>query len=223
MNQKYKDKYRIPSTRLSSWNYNRAAAYFITICTRDKINFFGEILPRSTDAMHRVSTEGEKELQKKYFPNAMHRVSTEGDSIINFSEIGKIAQTEWIKTLEIRPDMNLELGSFIVMPNHFHAIIIIGENEHNKIDTQNASSFKVYKNTFGSQKKNLASIVRGYKSAVTVQARKIDPDFGWQPLYHDHIIRNEKTFSNISKYIENNPKKWVEDKFYKRTSKTPNP
>lgn len=38
MNQKYKDKYRISSTRLSTWNYNRAVAYFITICTRDEIN-----------------------------------------------------------------------------------------------------------------------------------------------------------------------------------------
>jgi len=46
-------------------------------------------------------------------------------------EIGRIAKNEWLKTLEIRPDMNLLLDEFVVMPNHFHAIIIIGENEYN--------------------------------------------------------------------------------------------
>ena len=31
----------------------------------------------------------------------------------------------------MRPDMNLQMGEFVVMPNHFHAIIIIGENQYN--------------------------------------------------------------------------------------------
>jgi putative transposase len=31
----------------------------------------------------------------------------------------------------MRPDMNLQMGEFVIMPNHFHAIIIIGENEYN--------------------------------------------------------------------------------------------
>ncbi len=32
----------------------------------------------------------------------------------------------------MRPDMNLQMGEFVVMPNHFHAIVIIGENEYNQ-------------------------------------------------------------------------------------------
>ena len=32
----------------------------------------------------------------------------------------------------MRPDINLQMGEFVVMPNHFHAIIIIGENEYNQ-------------------------------------------------------------------------------------------
>ena len=50
---------------------------------------------------------------------------------MQFSELGKIAETEWIKTVELRPDMNLELGEFVVMPNHMHGIILIGKNEYN--------------------------------------------------------------------------------------------
>ena len=44
---------------------------------------------------------------------------------------------------------------------------------------------------------------------------KINPDFAWQSRFHDHIIRNDKSFHNISEYIINNPSKWQEDKFYK--------
>ena len=50
---------------------------------------------------------------------------------MQLSELGKIAETEWIKTIELRPDMNLELGEFVVMPNHLHGIILIGKNEYN--------------------------------------------------------------------------------------------
>ncbi|MFI5133400.1 MAG: transposase [Chitinophagales bacterium] len=55
------------------------------------------------------------------------------------NELGLIANDEWIKTPQIRPDMNLELGEFIVMPNHFHAIIIIGENNFNSLNSRNAT------------------------------------------------------------------------------------
>jgi putative transposase len=39
------------------------------------------------------------------------------------NELGLNAQSEWLKTISMRPDVNLELGEFIVMPNHFHGIV----------------------------------------------------------------------------------------------------
>jgi REP element-mobilizing transposase RayT len=68
-------------------------------------------------------------------------------------------------------------------------------------------------NQFGPQSKNLASIIRGFKSAVTQKARQIHPDFAWQPRYYDHIIRNKQSFQKITTYIKNNPAKWKNDKF----------
>ena len=53
------------------------------------------------------------------------------DGEMQLSAIGEIAQTEWLKTFDLRPDMNLTMGEYIIMPNHFHAIIIIGENRYN--------------------------------------------------------------------------------------------
>ena len=51
--------------------------------------------------------------------------------VLNSTEIGNIAHDEWFNTPHLRPDMNLELGEFVVMPNHIHGIICIGENEYN--------------------------------------------------------------------------------------------
>ncbi len=42
----------------------------------------------------------------------------------------------------------------------------------------------------------------------------INKDFAWQAKYYDHIIRNDKSYNNISEYIENNPITWGKDKFY---------
>ena len=205
---KFKNKYRIPPARLENWNYAAAGSYFITICTRNRAHYFGEIV---------------------------------GDEM-QLTELGKIAETEWLKTIDMRPDMNLEMGEFIVMPNHFHAIIIIGDNEFNRGDYANGNgdgggdggggrdamhrvstgatatgatpSSSNGINTFGPQSKNLASIMRGFKSAVTTQARKMgDKNFEWQERYHDHIIRNWASFERIQYYIANNPAKWKEDTF----------
>ena len=171
MADKYKNKYRIDSTRLPNWDYGNEAAYFVTIITKNRIHFFGEIV------------------EKK-----MH-----------LSAIGLIVEQEWFKSFEMRPDMNLQIGEFIVMPDHFHGIIIIGENEYNK-DAMHCVS--TVKNQFGPQSKNLASIIRGFKISVTTNARLILPEYAWQSGYHDHIIRNQKSFDNISRYIINNPENW---------------
>lgn len=216
MTDLFKNKYRIPSARLQTFNYASQGMYFVTICTKFMQHFFGKIITDSKTNKARLDP----------------------------TEIGKIAESEWYKSLEIRPDMNLDIGEFIVMPNHIHGIIIIGKNEYNsggnigelhrnselngnsesnrnaeshcgsstdamyRVSTQSTSQ-----NAFAPQSKNLASIIRGYKSAVTTYARKNNIRFEWHVRYHDHIIRNEEEFLRISNYIKNNPSKWLDDKF----------
>ncbi len=178
--EKYKGKYRIQSNRLQSWDYGSNATYFVTICTKDRECYFGDVV---------------------------------GGRMI-LSEIGKIAEMEWLKTFEMRPDMNLKMGEYVVMPNHFHGIIAIGKNHYNR-DAMHCVSISTApsKNKFGPQSKNLASIIRGFKIGVTKNARVIYSNFAWQPNYHDHIIRNNRSYNNISKYIFNNPSKWKVDTF----------
>lgn len=131
---------------------------------------------------------------------------------MHLSEIGVIAKSEWYKTSVIRPDMNLKLGAFVIMPDHIHGIIEIGKNEYNRYDGDNCTGAMHCartppdKNKFGPQRKNLSSIIRGYKSAVTKRAHQIDPEFTWQSRFYDHIIRNPDSHDRIKQYIQNHLK-----------------
>jgi len=188
MPDKFKNKYRIESARLQNWDYGSNAKYFVTICTKNRECFFGNII--------------------------------DGEMLLN--DVGKIVELEWKKTFELRHDMNLFMGEYIVMPNHFHGIIGIGENRYNTVhglnrdcrDAMHGVSTTTHNtNQFGPQSKNLGSIIRGFKSGVTIGARLINPDFGWQGRFHDHIIRDRKSFHRISEYIKNNPRNWSDDGF----------
>ncbi len=44
MNNKFKNKYRIQSTRLQNWDYGWNGLYFVTICTKNRKCFFGDIV-----------------------------------------------------------------------------------------------------------------------------------------------------------------------------------
>ena len=36
----------------------------------------------------------------------------------------------------------------------------------------------------------------------------------WQRSYHDHVIRNDSDYLEIWNYIDGNPTKWTEDRYY---------
>jgi len=126
------------------------------------------------------------------------------------SALGQIVLEEWQRTLELRPDMKLELDAFVIMPNHIHFIIIIGGNEFNEVDfdASHTRSFPYSGNRFGPQRKNLASIVRGFKASITIRAREIDPEFEWQRKYYDRIIRDHRGLELVKRYINNNVQQW---------------
>jgi len=153
------------------------------------------------------------------------------DGKIVFSEIGEIAHQFWNEIPNHFPFV--ELGEYVVMPNHVHGILIFNKPEDkrihrhnliatNRVETPNlgvsttettgnnrssAASQRWYSGTLG-------AIVNQYKRICTINARKIHSDFAWQPRFHDHIIRNEDSFQRISNYIANNPKNWADDKFF---------
>ena len=194
MEDKFQNKYRISSTRLQNWDYGWNASYFVTICTKNREHYFGIIV------------NGEMQL----------------------SEIGGIAQQFWREIPDHFPFVILD--AFVIMSNHVHGIIIINKTDDRNIGgnvdgrgnvgTQNFASLHQqnkkshYKNKFGPQSQNLASIIRGYKTGVKKYATMNNIDFIWQPRFNDHIIRNNLSFDRIRNYINTNIKNWKNDEFY---------
>ena len=126
------------------------------------------------------------------------------DGEMKLNGFGEIAW-EYMNTI---PEhfLYIDLGEIIIMPNHVHGIIIINEtnSECNGVGVQHAAPL-------------LSTIVRSYKSSVTNQINKIrntPKSPVWQRNYWEHIIRDEKSFDEISTYIINNPGKWQFDKLF---------
>ena len=243
MQNKFQNKYRIPSARLQTWDYANNGAYFITICTQNRHHFFGTIQ--------------NQEMQ--------------------LSEIGKLAAQFWMEIPNHFPF--IELGNFVVMPNHVHGILIINHsvetrfiasnnnetrfiasndinietrciapndinnaprfiapnennneprciapNDINTNETRLIASLQGNIGGFSGNKNpmindNISKIIRWYKGRCSFECRKINPNFGWQTRFHDHIIRNAKSFDTIQNYIFENPLNWKNDKFYKNDTK----
>ena len=186
----YLGKYRMDSARAAWWDYSEPGCYVITTCTKNRIPYFGSVI--------------DKEMQ--------------------LSTIGSLVRNEWLKTPGFRPEMEIVLDRFQIMPDHFHGILFFGLDEtidknkpdrlaeflnttKNKIRIAQQSELKTI-NVFGPQSQNLGSIVRGFKSAVTVAERKADPSFAWQSLFYDRIVRSFEELENWRRYIELNPKNW---------------
>jgi REP element-mobilizing transposase RayT len=65
----------------------------------------------------------------------------------------------------------------------------------------------------------LSTMVGGYKRAITLYANENKMDFGWQARFHDHIVRDQEEMNRIADYIQNNVRRWKEDRFYTALSK----
>jgi len=82
-------------------------------------------------------------------------------------------------------------------------------------DAESNAKKTIGQSRFQNQGKNtISSIIGSYKSIVTKNARYSNPDFAWQIRFHDHIVRNAKSFENIQNYIATNPENWGNDKFF---------
>ena len=149
-----------------------------------------------------------------------------GEAELN--EIGEIVKNEWEKSAEIRKEINIH--TYIIMPNHLHAIVeIVGNvgangirpNETGEYHRPNETDEYIRPNETGdsisgechsplrSPSKTIGALVRGFKSSVSKQLG-FSP---WQRNYYEHIIRNQNAYQTISEYIENNPAKWENDTF----------
>lgn len=193
MSAKFRNRYRIQSSRAPWWDYGNGS-YFVTICTNNRLHFFGEII----DAVMHKSPIGEiaethwKEIPDRFvharlgayiiMPNHMH-------GIINIER-------------SHHESFDLETN-----PQDFHEII---EDPENSWKLSRGGATGIHNPMLI---RNLSSILRWYTGRVSYEAHKINPDFGWHKRFHDRIIRDPKEYKIKERYIRNNPSNWKEDEY----------
>jgi len=156
--------------RLKDYDYSRNGFYFVTICTKDRIEQFGEI---KNEAM-----------------------------II--SDFGEIVKQQWLWLKEQYSYVGID--EYIVMPNHFHGILLIdseevGNGRDRSLQDNPAQKVKPLPELIGAFKTTSSKLI--HESGLSI--------FKWQKSFHDHIIRNDKSLDRIRKYIHYNPLKWEYD------------
>ena len=186
---KFKNKYRIKSTRLQNWDYSNNGYYFVTICTKNKNKYFGEIK------------------NKEMILNDIGKIAEKC-----WLEIPKHFDFVVLDEFVIMP--NHIHGIIIINKNDISSLLPETQNITSFTETQNITSLRQCpnkQNKFRVQSKNLASIIRGFKIGVTKYANQNNITFRWQPRFYDRIIRTEIELPNIREYIAFNPGKWQED------------
>ena len=139
------------------------------------------------------------------------------DGNMSLNDAGVMVKKIW---LEIPNQLsNTILCEYVIMPNHFHAIVkinnpvgaesISARNENMRADMESAPTGKI----------SLSKIVQTFKRYSTIEYIKMVkqnllPSFDkrvWQRNYWEHIIRNHDEYKRIKDYIKNNPSKWKND------------
>ena len=182
--------------RLANLHYNENGTYFITICTRNKANLFwlanthephvGAALRRPP--FHDPQNRNPADPREPYVGAALRRPPEP------LNANGHIVQCEINKFDAIYQGI-VTVDNFVIMPNHVHLLLSIHSERLG--GRRNAAP-------------TISSVVNQFKGSVT----KAVGSPCWQKSFHDHIVRDEAEYLKIWEYIDANPGKWTEDRYF---------
>jgi len=185
--EKFKQIYNPKSNRLQNYDYGSNWWYFITICTKDRQNYFGEIIDWKM-----ILNDFWKIAEKYYLEITKHFPFVILDEFV-------------IMPNHIHGIIIIDKSSFV------EARQLCDEN----VETRQCLVSTGWNNRFQNQWKwTISSIIWSFKSVCTKTINKTQNKifFSWQPNYYDRIIRNEDELQRIKQYISENPLKWEQDK-----------
>jgi len=236
MNKYQSKKYQRKSIRLKGYDYSNAGLYFITICCKDRVCRFGDVVNGEMvlNEFGQIAHDGWIKLVERFsnfeldvfqiMPNHMHGIIVLKNIPVVSGFTPDPNKEDPNKEDPNKEDPNKEDPNK-EDPNKEDP----NKEDPNKEDPNKEDPNKPEKNTIDQIEKkskdiapSIPDIVGAYKSLVSNGSLKKyklrNQAMGklWQSNYYEHIIRNEQSFQNISSYIINNPKKWEEDKFYKK-------
>jgi putative transposase len=128
---------------------------------------------------------------------------------MRLNEYGMAVHGEWLNTPQLRE--NAALDASMIMPNHFHGIVIItdGRGTARRAPTEEFGKPVAH---------SVPTIIRAFKSASTKRINGMRKTPGapvWQRNYYEHVIRNETELNAIREYILANPSNWTTDENYR--------
>ena len=121
------------------------------------------------------------------------------------NDAGQMVKSEWLKLP--KRFKNIQLHEYIVMPNHFHAILEIAVVGATLVVARNDNTPVKNNDMEEKTKKTLGDIIGAFESITTVEYIHGVKQNGWQPFngklwrcnYWEHIIRNENEYQRISR------------------------
>ena len=186
------EQYR-KSPRAKFLDYD-GGAYFITICTRKRGHYFGEIYDRK-----------------------MHL-----NKIGKFVELQLSSASDFCKDIDVPlfTIMPNHIHAIVVVNRRDMPLACINRRDMplaciNGNLLQRAPNPMLRANPTNQRHiPALSRYISSFKGAVTKYAKSQGLDFGWQSRYHDHFIRGTHDGNKISEYIINNVAAWHEDCFF---------
>ncbi len=227
---KFQNKYRIPSARLQNWDYRWGGAYFITICTKNREHYFGEI----SDGTIKLSSAGI--LADVFWHEIKNHAKNVvlGEFVVMPNHIHGILILDWYFENNadgdgfdgdgIDDDNGNDIGNDIIPVVPIGAVVETGHALSLQPPGLTQPSQPTDEQTIGQQrfqnigKNSVSSIVGSYKSAVTKHANRLGFAMAWQERFYEHIIRDNAEYQRIAEYITTNPQRWADDKFYDKTN-----
>lgn len=191
--QRFRNKYRIESARLSDWDYSLPGYYFVTLCTHNRKCLFGEII----DSEMLLNGNGRIVHDEWHITGNKYNHIRLDEFMVMPNHIHGIIQIVYRDHKRYCRDVarNVSTGSGETPTIH-------PKNEKMAAISPISGSLPV--------------IMRSFKSAITKRINETRSTPGapvWQPRFHDHVIRNEQELFRIRQYIVNNPLKWKIDTF----------
>ncbi|MCB0165675.1 MAG: transposase [Anaerolineae bacterium] len=191
------------SIRLKDYDYSQPGSYFVTICTKDKLPWLGEVINgqmQLSAAGQIVADEWHKtdEIRANVtidewviMPNHLHGIIE-----ITYSPVGAFRRNA--PTHRNAPAPATHQPTDVDMPRQ----VVVGATRW------------VAPTTMGLQANSLGAIIGQIKSICTKRIRRAGmPDFAWQRNYYEHIIRSERALHAIRQYIQQNPLRWQLDRY----------
>ncbi len=142
---------------------------------------------------------------------------------MHLGSAGRVASQCWHDIPKHFPRVTLDAS--VVMPNHVHGIIVLGDSPNNydspnnhDVGAQHAAPLHLsgHPSSNGSTSGRVApgslgAIIRAFKSATTKRINEQQGTPGkkvWQRNYYDRIIRSDGELDRARRYIKTNPDRW---------------